>query len=153
MACASRTGEGLVPFNSFSPPSTPMRLRVWIYEPTWAGPLPGMPQPPPPLLGLLKGRGRPWGLALCSHLDGGTDEASPAVHFQHPLKELVPLAFVIGEIPLRQVDGLGNATCEVHQRIRCVASIQGLVTARQPGEQRGESSQLMLPCWSKSFIL
>ena len=74
-----------------------------------------------------------WGLFLCAHLDGGTDEASPAVHFQHTLKELVPLGLVIGKVTLSQVNGLRNPTCEVHQRIRRVASIQGLVTACQPG--------------------
>lgn len=75
-----------------------------------------------------------WGLlSLCTHLDGGADEASPAVHFQHTLKELVPLGLVVGKVTLGQVDGLRNPTCEVHQRVRRVASIQGLVTARQPG--------------------
>lgn len=91
------------------------------------------------------------GLSACSHLDGGTDEASPAVHLQHTLKELVPLGLVVGEATLGQVDGLGHATCEVHQRIRGVASIQGLVTARQPGEKCGKNSQLTLPSQSKSL--
>ena len=75
-----------------------------------------------------------WGLlSLCTHLDGGADEASPAVHFQHTLKELVPLGLVVGKVTLGQVDGLRNPTWEVHQRVRRLASIQGLVTARQPG--------------------
>lgn len=67
------------------------------------------------------------------------------MHLQHTLKELVPLGFIVGKATLSQVNGLGNTTCEVHQRIRRVASIQGLVTARQPGEQCGKNSPLMLP--------
>lgn len=93
------------------------------------------------------------GLTLCSHLDGGTDEASPAVHLQHTLKQLVSLGLIVGEATLSQVNGLGNPTREVHQCIRRVASIQGLVTARQPGEQCGKNSQLMLPSRSKSLPL
>lgn len=99
-----------------------------------------------------KGRRRSLGgQPLCSHLDGGTDEASPAVHLQHTLKELVPLGLIVGKATLSQVDGLRHATCEVHQCICRVASIQGLVTARQPAEQCGKNSQLTIPSQLKSL--
>lgn len=73
------------------------------------------------------------------------------MHLQHTLKELVPLGLVIDEVSLGQVDGLRNAAREVHQCVGCVASIQSLVTACQPGEQRGKNSPLMLLGQFQSF--
>lgn len=50
----------------------------------------------------------------------------------------------MGEVALGQVNGLRNATCEVHQGVCGVAPIQCLVTTCQPGEQQGKNFQLSL---------
>lgn len=54
------------------------------------------------------------GSALRSYLDGGTDEATSAVHLQHAVKELTPLGLIVGKVSLSQVDGLRNTTCEIY---------------------------------------
>lgn len=139
-ACAVQRWGGGGTFSLFPSPSEVKGL-----EPTWTGALPGTPQWPPTSDRLMKGRGR-----LCSHLDGGADEASPAVHLQHALKELVPLGLIISEVTLGQVDGLGNPPGEVHQCICRVAPIQGLVTARQSGS-KVERMRSSVSSQSKSF--
>lgn len=121
--------------NGCAPPPTGPRVSVV----SWPGPRLG-PTPSHPRLGS----------APHSYLDGGTDEATSAMHFQHPLKELIPLGLVAGQVPIGQVNGFRNATCEIYECIRRVAAIQGLVTARQPGEQQARKSQFRLPGSSQS---
>lgn len=73
-----------------------------------------------------------------THPDGAADEAVPVVDLQHPLKQLVAGHLVSGHLALQQVHGLRHAPCEVHQGIRRVPAVQGLVAAvHSAGTGRG----------------
>lgn len=90
--------------------------------------------------------------SLQPYLDGGTDEPTSAVHLQHTFKELASLSLICGQVPLGQVDGFRNTACEIHQCIGCVASVQGLVTACQPGIS-GKGFPVHAPGQSESLNL
>lgn len=60
------------------------------------------------------------------------------MHLEHTLEEEVALGFIVDVVPFGQVDGLRDATCKIYECVGCVASIEGLVTARQPeGRKQG----------------
>lgn len=117
MHCWSALGKGSYTLQLLHPPESQGSLSCAGWGPSSV--------PLPPMQALQS--------SLQPYLDGGTDEPASAVHLQHTFKELASLSLICGQVPLGQVDGFRNTACEIHQCIGCVASIQGLVTACQPG--------------------